>query len=118
LIYYTLKGPQYKLEIHEDSLRLVKNSWFSLGREDNKITAWEIGQLALFEISVPKFMFFSGKIQWQTFDGDKGSFKFSTCPAMVKKIETYLQKRVLKNREEKFKGKNRPLKKRAIKYAA
>jgi hypothetical protein len=60
---------------------------------------WQICALSHFEITVPKFFIFSGKLQWSTFEGSAGTFRFSTNALMVKKIETYIQKRVLKNHQ-------------------
>ena len=98
MIFYTVQGPSYKLEIHDDHLRLVKKSWFNLVTKQRPVEAWEIQNLSRFEISVPKLIW--GKLEWEDFQGVKGSFRFTTTPAMVKKIETYLQKRVLKNHQQ------------------
>ncbi len=100
MIFYTLQGPTHELEIYEDRIRLVKRPWTQLFSRREQVTEWKIGALAHFEISVPKFLFFSGKLQWSTFDGTSGAFRFTTNPTMVKKIETYLQKRVLKNHQQ------------------
>jgi hypothetical protein len=104
VIFYTLQGPIYELEIYADTIRLVKKSWYTLFiRKSNVSTIWKISDLSQFEITVPKFFMISGKIQWETFEGGKASFRFSTNPVMVKKIETYLQKRVIKNHQQKSK---------------
>jgi hypothetical protein len=100
LIFYTLQGPNYELEIHEDKIQLIKRPWASWFFKKKEIHSWQIKDLSIFEISVPKFLMFSGKLHWQTFSGETGTFKFSTTPAMVKKIETYLQKRVIKNHQQ------------------
>lgn len=99
LIFYTLKGPSYELEIYEDKLRLVKKPWFKIFSKKEEPKVYEIKELSQFEITVPKFMMISGKLEWHTFNGDTGHFRFTTTPAMVKKIETYLQKRVIKNHQ-------------------
>lgn len=96
MIFYTLKGPKYKLEIYEDKIKLVRKNWLGFFLKP-KIHIWEINQLSQFEITSPKYMLVSGQLQWQTFSGEMGSFRFTTTPAIVKKIETYLQKRVTKN---------------------
>lgn len=99
MIFYTLKGPSYELEIYEDKLRLVKKPWIKLFWKKEEPKDYEIRELSQFEITVPKFMMISGKLEWHTFAGDTGQFRFTTTPAMVKKIETYLQKRVIKNHQ-------------------
>jgi hypothetical protein len=100
LIFYTLQGPTSKLEICEDKIRVIRRTWaWILGRNENP-DHFKISELSHFEITVPKFLFFSGKLEWTTFSGHRGSFRFSTNPAMVKKIETYLQKRVIKNHQK------------------
>lgn len=101
MIFYTLQGPTYELEIYEDKIRLIKKSWFRLFSKNHQIHVWSINELAQFEITVPKFLMISGKLQWSTFQGEQGTFRFSTHPAMVKKIESYLQKRVIKNHQLK-----------------
>lgn len=97
MIHYTLQGPSYELEIHEDKIKLIKKPWLKVFTRKSETTSWEITNLAQFEITVPKFLMISGKIQWTTFNGETGTFRFSTNPVMVKKIEAYLQKRVIKN---------------------
>jgi hypothetical protein len=97
LIFYTLQGPTCKLEIYEDKILLIKRSWLSLFLRKESPNFWKICELSQFEITVPKFLIFSGKIEWATFNGSKGTFRFSTNATMMKKIETYLQKRVIKN---------------------
>ncbi len=102
MIFYTLKGPSYELEIYEDKIKLIRKNWLSFFSKTPHTHTWQIAELSQFEIAVPKFMMISGKLQWQTFKGETGSFRFSTTPAMVKKIETYLQKRVIKNHEKQY----------------
>lgn len=101
MIFYTLKGPTYELEIYEDKISLKKKNWIQLFSRKEPVHQWSINELSQFEITVPKFMMISGKIQWSTFNGETGSFRFTTNPLMVKKIETYLQKRVVKNHQAK-----------------
>lgn len=97
MIHYTLQGPSYELEIHEDKIRLIKKPWLKIFSKVQETTSWEITDLSQFEITVPKFLMISGKLQWSTFKGETGTFRFTTNPLMVKKIEAYLQKRVIKN---------------------
>lgn len=103
MIFYTLQGPGYELIIHDDKIQLHRKSWTKLLSKETPESSYRIEDLARFEIAVPKFLFFSGKIKWETFDGETGTFKFTTNPVMVKKIETYIQKRVIKNHELKHK---------------
>lgn len=98
MIFYTLKGPSYELEIYEDKIRLVKKPWIKIFRKQETLD-YPIKDLSQFEITVPKFMMVSGKLEWHTFNGEVGQFRFTTTPAMVKKIETYIQKRVIKNHQ-------------------
>jgi hypothetical protein len=97
LIFYTLQGPTGKLEIFSDHLKIVKKSWHRIFSNKNQKDLWSINELSRFEITIPKFLFFSGKIEWSTFNGESGIFRFSTNPIMVKKIEAYLQRRIIKN---------------------
>ena len=98
LIHYTLQGPGFEMEIHEDKIKLIKKAW-KFFTKDPSTQCWDITELAQFEITTSKLLLSSGKIQWTTFNGEHGAFEFTTNPAMVKKIETYLQKRVLKNHQ-------------------
>ena len=107
MIFYTLKGPSYELEIYEDKLRLVKKPWIKIFSRKPETLDWPIKELSQFEITVPKFMMVSGKLEWHTFSGDVGQFRFTTTPAMVKKIETYLQKRVIKNHQAVHEAKSK-----------
>lgn len=120
MIFYTLKGPSYELEIYEDKIKLIRKNWLSYFSKTPDCHTWKISELSQFEIAVPKFMMISGKLQWQTFSGETGTFRFSTTPAMVKKIETYLQKRVIKNHEALYAVAHPDFKKtrRAEKFAA
>lgn len=99
MIFYTLQGPTCKLEICEDKIRVTRKTWARLFGKNEFPEDFKIAELSHFEITVPKFLFVSGKLEWTTFNGQKGTFRFTTNPAMVKKIETYLQKRVIKNHQ-------------------
>lgn len=118
MIFYTLNGPKYELEIYEDKIRLVKKPWMKIFSKTPDVHTWEIKELSQFHVTVPKFMMISGKIEWNTFKGETGAFRFSTTPAMVKKIETYLQKRVIKNHEAMHKVTELPVKKKKEHKAA
>jgi hypothetical protein len=73
LIFYKLKGPRNKLEIHHDKIKLVKSPWWSpFGPKDEKL-------------------------EWANFEGQKCSFRFSTNMLMMDKIEKYVHKLILKN---------------------
>ncbi len=96
MIFYTIQGPGYELEIHDDKLKLSKRTWLKGFSKSEPITIWEVKALSGFEISAPRFLLW-GKIEWKTYDGSKGTFRFTTNPEMVKKIEKYMQKLILKN---------------------
>ncbi len=95
MIFYTLQGPKYKLEIHDDKIRLVRKGWarFLTGRD--AVSEWKLSELAQFQISRPKVIW--GKLEWSTLDGQKGACSFSTNAIMVGKIERYLHKLIIKN---------------------
>ena len=99
MIFYTIQGPKYRLEIHENTIKLVPKKWFNIGESKAPEQSWEIQQLSLFEMTRSKFMIFTGQLKWETFEGSQGIFNFNTSPVMVKKIETYLQKRIIKNHQ-------------------
>ncbi len=111
MIFYTLQGPTHELQIYDDKIRLVKRPWTKLFTRRDLVNEWQISALSHFEITAPKFFIFSGKLQWSTFEGAPGTFRFSTNGVMVKKIETYLQKRVLKNHQRSGEKEVRPSKK-------
>ena len=95
MIFYTLQGPQSTLEIHDDKIRVTKKSWWgTLSRQDH-VLEFKLNELAQFHIASPKFVW--GRLEWSTFDGAKGSFRFSTNAQMMDKIEKYMHKLVLKN---------------------
>jgi hypothetical protein len=100
LIFYTLNGPTYQLEICEDKIKLVRRGVMKLFTRKPFVDSWDLQSLSHVEISEMTFMT-TGKIFWKTFDGKEGSFRFTTNPQMMKKIEAYLQKRVLKNQQAK-----------------
>jgi hypothetical protein len=100
VIFYTIQGPAHKLEIHNDKMTLTKKTWLKQFSKKDSILIWELKSLSGFEISVPHY-FLWGKIEWHSNDGTKGSFRFSTNPEMVRKIEKYMQKIILKNIEKK-----------------
>lgn len=60
--------------------------------------SWNIEELNQFEITSPN-IFSWGRLEWKSFDGKTGSCRFFTDTAMVKKIEKYLQKKIVKNHE-------------------
>lgn len=100
MIFYTIQGPGHKLEIHDDKITLTKKSWLRTLSKKDSGRVWELKSLSGFEISVPHY-FLWGKIEWRSYDGTKGSFRFSTNPEMVRKIEKYMQKMILKNIQKK-----------------
>jgi hypothetical protein len=98
VIFYTLQGPSHCLEIHEDKILLQKRAWFRLFGK-TQVKTWGIQDLAQFNITMPRYLLW-GKVEWKSFDGQKGLFRFSTNPVMMKKIELYLQKKILKNHQK------------------
>lgn len=100
VIFYTLKGPTHDLEISEENIRLVKKPIFKFFTKTPKVHSWKIDELSKFEIADSKVVL-CGKLHWQTFDGEDFSFRFTTNEVMMKKIEKYLQKKVLKNHQTK-----------------
>lgn len=104
MIFYTIQGPGHKLEIHDDKITLSKKTWLRQISRKEISRDWELKTLSGFEISVPHY-FLWGKIEWRSQDGSKGSFRFSTNPEMVRKIEKYMQKMILKNLHHKYQNK-------------
>lgn len=103
MIFYTIQGPGYKLEIHDDKMKLTKKSWWKQISRKDAIKTFDIKSLSGFEISSPHYLFW-GKIELKSEDGTKETFRFSTNPEMVKKIEKYMQKMILKNIQRKNHG--------------
>ena len=100
MIFYTLRGPVYHLEIHEDKMLLKKNRlWKILGNKEEHV--WPLRDLSSFQVSCPKLIW--GKLEWITEDGKKTNFRFTTNSIMVHKIEKYLQKMIIKNYQKKMK---------------
>lgn len=95
MIFYTLQGLQSKLEIHDDKIKLIKNTWWGAITGKEQVIEFKLGELSEFNITSPKFIW--GKLEWMTFEGAKGSFRFSTNSIMMDKIEKYMHKLVLKN---------------------
>lgn len=98
MIFYTLQGPSHSLEIHDDKIHLKKKNWFRLFASKPELAAWDLENLSQFNITVPQYILW-GKVEWKSFDGTSGSFRFSTNAIMMKKIELYLQKRIIKNHQ-------------------
>lgn len=98
MIFYTLKGPSHSLEIHDDKILLKKRTWLNLFTSKTPPQIWTMETLAQFNITMPMEVLW-GKVEWKSFDGNSGSFRFSTNPVMMKKIELYLQKKITKNHQ-------------------
>ena len=99
MIFYTLQGPNYKLEIHDDKLRLIRKGMMRVLSREPRFVDWDLQSLASFEISIPQYILW-GKLEWKSFDGKQGNFRFSTNADMVKKIEKYLQKLIIRNHQQ------------------
>lgn len=95
MIFYTLKGPKYNLEIHDDKIKLVKRTWWRLLSSKNELLEWKLDELSQFQIASPKFIW--GKLEWANYGGNTSSFRFSTNTVMMDKIEKYMHKLILKN---------------------
>ncbi len=100
MIFYTLQGPSHSLEIHDDKILLKKKTWWKIFSSKTPVQVWKLDELAQFNITIPNYIFW-GRVEWSTFEGSRGYFRFSTNPAMMKKIELYLQKRIWKNSTHK-----------------
>jgi len=101
MIFYTLLGPCHLAEIHDDKIILKKRLWFKLLSGPSEIRVWKLEDLCQFALNDTR-PFFWGKIEWKTFTGDRGSFHFSKHPLMMKKIESYFQKMIIKNHQHHF----------------
>lgn len=99
MIFYTLKGPSHSLEIHDDKILLKKRTWLRLFSTKAPAKVWTMEGLAQFNITIPQYLLW-GKVEWRSFDGNYGTFRFSTNPIMMKKIELYLQKKIIKNHQK------------------
>lgn len=99
MIFYTLTGPKYKLEIHDDKIKLIKRVWWSAFSKQDRVTEFKLSELTQFQISIPKLIW--GKLEWATQDGNKCSFRFSTNSVMMTKIEKYMHKLIMKNIERR-----------------
>lgn len=99
MIFYTLLGPSHSLEIHDDKIHLKKKNWLKILGVKTHTTTWDMEALSQFNITVPQYLLW-GTVEWKAFDGTTGTFRFSTNPVMMQKIETYLQKKIIKNHEK------------------
>jgi hypothetical protein len=100
MIFYTLHGPSYKLEIHDDKIRLVKKGLLNLFRSPKDFHEYPLSELIHFEVTSPKFLFW-GQLEFASGDGQKRTLRFSTNQQMMAKIEKYIQKIVAKNCDRK-----------------
>jgi hypothetical protein len=101
VIFYTLKGPCYNLEIHDTKIILVKKGWWRLFSFGPHGLAWDTEQLSNFKITSSKGLLW-GKLEWQNFAGQSESFRFMTNMEMVQRIEKYLQKVTVRNCERQL----------------
>jgi hypothetical protein len=100
VIFYTIQGPAYELEIHDDKMKLTRKTWLRTFTRKDPMKVWDLKSLAGFQITTSHFWMW-GKIQWKDEDGSYETFRFSTNPEMVRKIEKYMQKIILKNIQKK-----------------
>ena len=96
MIFYTIQGPKYRLEIHDDKLRLITRGMFSLFNNKNDHPTFPLNEIIKFEITSSKFIFW-GKLEFTMSNGEKRNIRFSTNQQMMNKIEKYIQKIVIKN---------------------
>ncbi len=103
MIFYTILGPSHLIEIHDDKIILMKRTWLKLVTGSGPMKTWKLDDLSQFSITIPQYLLW-GKVEWKSFDGNAGAFRFSTNSLMMKKIELYLQKRILKNHQKHLGG--------------
>ena len=101
MIFYTLSGPKFSLEVHDDKIKLVRRGWWRLLSREPQICTWEVQNLSYFTMTSPGLLKM-GRLEWQSQNGHKGGFRFTTNAEMVKKIERYLQEKITKNEEKKI----------------
>jgi hypothetical protein len=101
VIFYTLSGPKFTLEVHDDKIKLVRRAWWKLLSREPQVSTWEVQNLSTFTMTNPSFLSM-GRLEWQSVNGHKGRFRFTTNAEMVKKIERYLQEKIIKNEEKKI----------------
>ena len=96
MIFYTIQGPKFKLEIHDDKLRLVKKGFFALFSKQKDHPCFPLNEIIHFEVTSSKFILW-GKLEFIMSNGEKRDVRFSTNQQMMNKIEKYIQKIVIKN---------------------
>jgi hypothetical protein len=96
MIFYTIQGPKYRMEIHDDKIRLVKKGIFSFFSKFDENSTYPLSELIHFEVTSSKFILW-GKIEFTMSTGEKKMVRFSTGQQMMNKIEKYIQKIVVKN---------------------
>lgn len=109
MIFYTISGPSHIIEIHEDKMVLKKRLWLKLLTGIGPQKSWLLNELSHFSITIPQYLLW-GKLEWKDFAGKTGALRFSTNPIMMKKIEIYLQKRILKNYQKVLGGQDKEAK--------
>jgi len=96
VIFYTLQGPKYKIEIHDDKIKLIRKGIWGWLSPKSKETIIQLSELSIFQASSPSLIGY-GKLECSTFNGKKIVLRFSTNSQMMSKIERYMQKIILKN---------------------
>lgn len=96
MIFYTIQGPKFKLEIHDDKLKLIKKGLFAFLSKQKESPSYPLSEIIHFEVISSKFILW-GKLEFTMSNGEKREIRFSTNQQMMNKIEKYIQKIVIKN---------------------
>jgi hypothetical protein len=101
MIFYTLQGLKYKIEIHDEKIKLIKRNFIFYLNFD-EVIEYSLSELAQFSITYPKYLL--GEIKWTTFNGDQKKLSFTSNVNVAVKIERYMHKLVFKNYQRKQKN--------------
>ncbi|MGE3611323.1 MAG: hypothetical protein AB7I27_17145 [Bacteriovoracaceae bacterium] len=98
MVFYTLSGPAYTLEVYQDKITL-KRKWWKVFSKAPKVLEWKLDHLAEFNISHKSSRLWE-ELKWKSFDGIEGRFYCSTNRLMLEKIEKYMNKRIMQNKHD------------------